>query len=198
MIDDPDEADYMDYIQRKQGVKISDSVRARVDKILALQGRNKSLGEAKLGELRVPVKQFGKRGDLPESLRVLMGEETNPFVKFSQTVANLTSIIQRYTLVDRVNQAARNSGLSSLIIPRPVIQALKKEKLSRNNMISLGQQMGIIPVGETYKTTSKDLRNKILEKLRSDYTEVTETKSPMYGKWVSNDFLSLFQQTLLS
>jgi len=197
VIDDPDEADYMDYIQRKQGVKISDSVRARVDKILALQGRNKSLGEAKLGELRVPVKQFGKRGDLPESLRVLMGEETNPFVKFSQTVANLTSIIQRYTLVDRVNQAARNSGLSSLIIPRPVIQALKKEKLSRNNMISLGQQMGIIPVGETYKTTSKDLRNKILEKLRSDYTEVTETKSPMYGKWVSNDFLSLFQQTPL-
>jgi len=197
VIDDPDEADYMDYIQRTQGTKIADSVAARVDKILSLQGRNKSLGEPKLGELRVPVKQFGKRGDLPESLRVLMGEETNPFVKFSQTVTNLTSIIQRYTLVDRVNQAARNSGLSSLIIPRPVIQALKKEKLSRSNMLSLGQQMGIIPAGETWKATSKELRNKILEKLRSDYTEVTEPKSPMHGKWVSNDFLSLFKQTPL-
>lgn len=211
VIDDPDEADYMNYVQRTQETKIADSVRARVDKILALQGRNKSLGEAKLGELRVPVKQFGKRGDLPESLRVLMGEETNPFVKFSQTVANLTSIIQRYTLVDRVNQAARNSGLSSLIIPRPVIQALKKEKLSRANMVSLAKQMGIIPdldltdegkvpefvIALQNRKKSKELRNKILEKLRSDYTEVTETKSPMYGKWVSNDFLSLFKQTPL-
>jgi len=198
--DDPDENDYMRFVEQEMGTKIADKARAKVDGILALRGQSKSMGESKLGELRVPSKQFKQRSELPDSLRKLMGEETNPFVKFSQTVTNLTSIIERYTLVDRVNQAARNSGLSSLIIPHSVVKALKDEKLSWGNMNSLAKQMRLIDPDDTAannKRTTKALRNMILDKLRADYTEVTESKSPMHGKWVANDFLSLFQQTPL-
>ena len=197
---EPDEDDYMAFVQQEMSKKISDDARKKVNGILELKGQSKSMGESKLGELRVPSKQFKQRSELPESLRKLMGEETNPFVKFSQTVTNLTSIIERYTLVDRVNQAARNTGLSSLIVPQSVVKALKDAKLSWDNMNSLALQMRLIDPNDktaNNKRTVGKLRDMIMDKLRADYTEVTETKSPMYGKWVANDFLSLFQQTPL-
>ncbi len=196
----PDQDDYMAFVQQEFGKKISDNARKKVNGILELKGQSKSMGDSKLGELRVPSKQFKQRSDLPDSLRKLMGEETNPFVKFSQTVTNLTSIIERYTLVDRVNQAARNSGLNALIVPQSVVKALKDAKLSWGKMNSLAIQMRLIDPDDTAtnnKRTVAQLRNMIMDKLRADYTEITEQKSPMYGKWAANDFLTLFQQTPL-
>jgi hypothetical protein len=197
VIEDPDEVDYMNYVQRKDGLKIANSVRARVNEIVSIQGQKKSGGDSALGELRVPSKQLGKRGDLPESLRNFMGEEKNPFVKLSQTFTNLNSIIEQYTLVDQVNQAARNSGLNALIISQPIVAALKKDKLKGANLLSLARQMNIIPVDQPFKGNSDVLRNLILDKLQLEYTQVNESKSPMNGKYVSNDFLQLFKQTPL-
>ena len=197
VIEDPDEVDYMNYVQRKDGLKIANSVRAKVNKIIDLQGRKKSGGDSELGELRVPSKQLGKRGDLPESLRNFMGEEKNPFVKLSQTFTNLNSLIQQYTLVDKVNQAAKNSGLNALIISEPIVAALKKNKLSSADMMSLARQMKIITIDQGFKGKSDVLRNMIIDKLQLEYTQVNESKSPMYGKYVSNDFLELFKQTPL-
>ena len=197
VIEDPDEVDYMNYVQRKDGLKIANSVRARVNEIVSIQGQKKSGGDSALGELRVPSKQLGKRGDLPESLRNFMGEEKNPFVKLSQTFTNLNSIIEQYTLVDQVNQAARNSGLNALIISQPIVAALKKDKLKGANLLSLARQMNIIPANEAVTEKSEVLRNLILDKLQLEYTQVNESKSPMNGKYVSNDFLQLFKQTPL-
>jgi hypothetical protein len=196
-IEDPDEVDYMNYVQRKDGLKIANSVRAKVNNIVGIQGQKKSGGDSTLGGLRVPSKQLGKRGDLPESLRNFMGEEKNPFVKLSQTFTNLNSLIQQYTLVDQVNQAARNSGLSALIVSQPIVSALKKNNLKGVNLLSLARQMNIIPVDQEFKGKSDALRNMILDKLQLEYTQVNESKSPMNGKYVSNDFLELFKQTPL-
>jgi hypothetical protein len=126
-----------------------------------------------------------------------MGEEKNPFVKLSQTFTNLNSIIGQYTLVDQVNQAARNSGLNALIVSQPIVAALKKNTLKGANLLSLARQMNIIPVDQGFKGASDVLRNLILDKLQLEYTQVDESKSPMYGKYVSNDFLQLFKQTPL-
>jgi hypothetical protein len=197
VIEDPDEIDYMNYVQRKDGLKIANSVRTKVNNIVGIQGQKKSGGDSALGELRVPSKQLGKRGDLPESLRNFMGEEKNPFVKLSQTFTNLNSLIQQYTLVDQVNQAARNSGLSALIVSQPIVSALKKNNLKGVNLLSLARQMNIIPVDQEFKGKSDVLRNMILDKLQLEYTQVNESKSPMNGKYVSNDFLELFKQTPL-
>lgn len=197
VIEDPDEVDYMNYVQRKDGIKIANSVRTKVNNIVVIQGQKKSGGDSALGELRVPSKQLGKRGDLPESLRNFMGEEKNPFVKLSQTFTNLNSLIQQYTLVDQVNQAARNSGLNALIVSQPIVSALKKNNLKGVNLLSLARQMNIIPVDQEFKGKSDVLRNMILDKLQLEYTQVNESKSPMNGKYVSNDFLELFKQTPL-
>lgn len=197
IVEDPTLEDYAMYVQAKDGLKIANSVRAKVNNIVDIQGQKKSGGESALGELRVPSKKLGKRGDLPESLRNFMGEEKNPFVKMSQTFTNLNSIIQQYTLVDQVNQAARNSGLNSLIVSQPIVAALKKGKLRPANLLSLARQMNIIPVDEGYKGQSSTLRNLVLDKLQLEYTQVSDSKSPMNGKYISNDFLQLFKQTPL-
>lgn len=197
VMESPDFADYMNYVQGKYGLKIANSVRTKVNNIVGIQGQKKSGGDSALGDLRVPSKQLGKRGDLPESLRNFMGEEKNPFVKLSQTFTNLNSLIQQYTLVDQVNQAARNSGLNALIVSQPIVSALKKNKLNGANLLSLARQMNIIPVDQGFKGKPDVLRNMILDKLQLEYTQVAESKSPMYGKYVSNDFLKLFEQTPL-
>lgn len=197
VMEDPDEIDYMNYVQGKDGLKIANSVRTKVNNIVGIQGQKKSGGDSALGELRVPSKQLGKRGDLPESLRNFMGEEKNPFVKLSQTFTNLNSLIQQYTLVEQVNQAARNSGLNALIISQPIVAALKKNTLKGGKLLSLARQMKIISIDEGFKGNSDVLRNLILDKLQLEYTQVDESKSPMYGKYVSNDFLKLFEQTPL-
>lgn len=197
IVEDPTLEDYAMYVQAKDGLRIANSVRAKVNNIVDIQGQKKSGGESALGELRVPSKKLGKRGDLPESLRNFMGEEKNPFVKMSQTFTNLNSIIQQYTLVDQVNQAARNTGLNALIVSQPIVAALKKGKLRPANLLSLARQMNIIPVDEGYKGQSSTLRNLVLDKLQLEYTQVNESKSPMNGKYISNDFLQLFKQTPL-
>ena len=197
VMEDPEGVDYMNYVKEKDGLKIANSVRAKVNNIVSIQGQKKSGGDSALGDLRVPSKQLGKRGDLPESLRNFMGEEKNPFAKLSQTFTNLNSIIEQYTLVDQVNQAARNSGLNALIISQPIVAALKKNKLNGENLLSLARQMKIIPVDQPFKGKSDVLRNMILDKLQLEYTQVNESKSPMNGKYVSNDFLELFKQTPL-
>lgn len=81
-------------------------------------------GSKDLGKLRIPTKKLKQRQDLPIELMDYMGVEKDPYIKFSQTIATLTNMVQQFTLVDRVNEIAQRSDLGDLIVTTPIVRAI--------------------------------------------------------------------------
>jgi len=178
-------------------------------------------GSKELGKLRIPTKKLRERRDLPIELMEYLGVEKDPYIKFSQTIATLTNMVQQFTLTDRVNEIAQRSNLGDLIITGTVIRNLEKNELSFSKLVELGRTMGVIEKGESlgqfYKRMGLDdltigdttdrigdtvkekegVHSAVYDFFKKNYTTIEETKSPMKGKAVKNDFVSMLKQTPL-
>ena len=177
-------------------------------------------GSQDLGKLRIPTKKLRERKDLPIELMDYLGVEKDPYIKFSQTIATLTNMVQQFTLTDRVNEIAQQSNLGDLIVTKSVIQKLEKNLLSFSQLVDLGRDIGLIEKGESlvgfYKRVGLDelvdkdgnrIKDSKAEKdgmyaavydyFKKNYTLITEKKSPMNGKAVKNDFAGMLKQTPL-
>lgn len=177
-------------------------------------------GSQDLGKLRIPTKKLRERKDLPVELMDYLGVEKDPYIKFSQTIATLTNMVQQFTLTDRVNEIAQQSNLGDLIVTKSVIQKLEKDLLSFSQLVDLGRDIGLIEKGESlvgfYKRVGLDelvdkdgnrIKDSKAEKdgmyaavydyFKKNYTLITEKKSPMNGKAVKNDFAGMLKQTPL-
>lgn len=184
--------------------KVNAKLRTLEDLSAAKRGQAGGLtGDPSLGQLRVPTKQFRQKKDLPIELRKMMGEETDPFVRFSHTVSNLSNITSQYTLVNRINEIAQLSGMSNLIITKSFWRGLEDNTLSMNQLDNIGKQMGLIPptsginawMGENGHRTKSEAALALLDYFRENYTKIEEPKSPMNGKAVRNDFVSQLKLT---
>jgi hypothetical protein len=80
--------------------------------------------DTSLGGLRVPTRSFKGKQDLPVELRTFLGEERNPFIKFTTTVNNLANIYGQYGLVSRVNKAGQNAGTGDIIVTKAIANAI--------------------------------------------------------------------------
>ena len=202
--------------------RVSDSLRALEE--AAEQQRNgygEGLsGSRDLGKLRLPTKKLRERLDLPIELMEYLGVEKDPYIKFSQTIATLTNMVQQFTLTDRVNDIAQRSNLGDLIITGTTIRNLEKNTLSFSKLVELGRTMGVIERGESladfYKRMGYDellddfgnrtndvpaqkeaIHSAVYDFFKKNYTQIQEKKSPMNGKAVKNDFVSMLKQTPL-
>jgi len=177
-------------------------------------------GSRDLGKMRIPTKKLRERKDLPVELMDYLGVEKDPYIKFSQTIATLTNMVQQFTLTDRVNEIAQQSNLGDLIITKSVIQKLEKDLLSFSKLVDLGRDTGLIQKGESlvdfYKRVGLDelvdqdgnrikdskaerdgMYSAVYDYFKKNYTVITEKKSPMNGKAVKNDFAGMLKQTPL-
>jgi hypothetical protein len=207
----PDEFDsYLTYIYSNKDLifkitkRVQDKLRTLEDLSAAKKGTSGGLtGDPKLGQLRVPTKQFREKKDLPIELRKMMGEETDPFVKFSHTVSTLANITSQYTLVDRINEIAQLSGMNNLIITKPFWKGLNDNTLSMAQLQDIGKQMGVIPPNSSINEWMKEggMKDKsqatlaLRDYFNETYTVIEEDKSPMKGKAVRNDFVSMLKLT---
>jgi len=218
--------DVVMYVEATQKTKIrkrvSDSLRELEE---ASKRQREGYGEGlsgtrDLGKLRLPTKKFKERLDLPIELMEYLGVEKDPYVKFSQTIATLTNMVQQFTLTDRVNEIAQRSNLGDLILTGTTIRNLEKNTLSFSQLVELGRTMGVIEKGESlvdfYKRlgynelideqgnrkgdtpAEKDaVHSAVYDFYKKNYTKIEEKKSPMNGKAVKNDFVSMLKQTPL-
>ena len=177
-------------------------------------------GSRELGKMRIPTKKLRERKDLPIELMDYLGVEKDPYIKFSQTIATLTNMVQQFTLTDRVNEIAQQSNLGDLIITKSVIKRLENNLLNFSQLVDLARDTGLMEKGESlvefYKRVGlnelvdKDgnrTRDQIAEReavyealynyFKKNYTVITESKSPMNGKAVKNDFAGMLKQTPL-
>ena len=220
----------MEDIERYVGVEEITKVRNRVnDSLRALEeaaekqrgGYGEGLaGSRDLGKLRLPTKKLRERLDLPIELMEYLGVEKDPYIKFSQTIATLTNMVQQFTLTDRVNEIAQRSNLGDLIITGSTIRNLEKNTLSFSRLVELGRTMGIIQRGESLAefyermgynelvdeqgnrkgdtASEKDaIHSVVYDFYKKNYTRIEEKKSPMNGKAVKNDFVGMLKQTPL-
>jgi len=184
--------------------KVQDKLRTLESLSAAKRGQAGGLtGDPSLGQLRVPTKQFRQKKDLPIELRKMMGEETDPFVRFSHTVSNLANITSQYTLVNRINEIAQLSGMSNLIITKSFWRGLEENTLNLRQLDDIGKQMGLIPATSSINAwmtengygTKDEAALALLDYFRENYTKIAEPKSPMNGKAVRNDFVSQLKLT---
>lgn len=175
-------------------------------------------GSKDLGKLRIPTKKLKQRQDLPIELMDYMGVEKDPYIKFSQTIATLTNMVQQFTLVDRVNEIAQRSDLGDLIVTTPVVRAIMAtdpEKRLGVRAEQFARDLGLIGKEESfddfYTRTGGELidgqppafpsdqidyiEDKLKDYFIENYTVIEEKKSPMSGKAVKNDFVSMLKQT---
>lgn len=208
---DPDDIDsYIEFVYQDKATqrKIIDGVNSALTALekasAANRGKGTDLtGTAELGQLRVPTKKFKQKKDLPVELRRFLGEEVDPFAKMSNTISTLTSITAQYTLVERINDIAQGSGLSNLIITKPVWKGLVDDKLSTAQMTDMGKQMGVIPADQSLADFMKEKDIKTMGQLRTElkrffdenYQVIEESKSPMKGKAIKKDFVSMLKLT---
>lgn len=218
--------DVVMYVEATQKTKIrkqvSDSLRGLEE---AAERQREGYGEGlsgsrDLGKLRIPTKKLKGRLDLPIELMEYLGIEKDPYVKFSQTIATLTNMVQQFTLTDRVNEIAQRSNLGDLILTGTTIRNLEKNTLSFSQLVELGRTMGVIQKGESLVDFYKRLGyNELLDEqgnrkgdtpaekeaihsavydfYKKNYTRIEEKKSPMNGKAVKNDFVGMLKQTPL-
>lgn len=208
----PDVVDeYVEYIMgtaKEKGSiykKISNNVGKTLNALDAASARQAANleGDPSLGQLRVPTKKFRERKDLPQSLRDYLGEIKDPFIKMSHTVATLTEITSQYYLVDRINEIAQQSGITHLIITKPILRGIEEGSLSSTQMTDLGRQIGVIGpeqslkdfMGENELDNMEDLRSFLHDEIQKNYTVIDTAKSPMNGKAVRNDFVSQLKLT---
>jgi hypothetical protein len=119
------------------------------------------------------------------------------------TISTLTSITAQYTLVERINDIAQGSGLSDLIITKPIWKGLVDDKLSTAQMTDMGKQMGVIPADQSLAdfmkekdlTTMGQLRTELKRFFDENYQVIEESKSPMKGKAIKKDFVSMLKLT---
>jgi hypothetical protein len=208
---DPDDLDsYIEFVQQDKNMrrKIIDEVNSALIALekasAANRGKGTDLtGEASLGQLRVPTKKLKQKKDLPVELRRFLGEDVDPFAKMSQTISTLTSITAQYTLVDRINDIAQGSGLSDLIITKSIWKGLVDDKLSTAQMTDMGKQMGVIPADQSLAdfmkekdlTTMGQVRTELKRFFDENYQVIEESKSPMKGKAIKKDFVSMLKLT---
>jgi hypothetical protein len=141
-------------------------------------------GSKDLGKLRIPTKKLKQRQDLPIELMDYMGVEKDPYIKFSQTVVRaIMSKDPEKRLGVRVDQIARDLGL------------IGKEESFDDFYTRTGGQ----PIDGQAPAFPSDRMNYIEDKLKDyfieNYTVIEEKKSPMSGKAVKNDFVSMLKQT---
>jgi hypothetical protein len=177
-------------------------------------------GTKDLGKLRIPTKKLKQRQDLPIELMDYMGVEKDPYIKFSQTVATLTNMVQQFTLVDRVNEIAQRSDLGDLIVTTPLVRAIiatDPEKRLGVRAEQVARDLGLIGKEESfedfYTRTGGELidgqtpafpsdqidyiEDRLKDYFLENFTVIEEKKSPMTGKAVKNDFVSMLKQTPL-
>jgi hypothetical protein len=218
--------DVVMYVEATQKTKIkkrvSDSLRGLEEGAKRQrEGYGEGLsGTRDLGKLRLPTKKFKEKLDLPIELMEYLGVEKDPYAKFSHTIATLTNMVQQFTLTDRVNEIAQRSNLGDLILTGTTIRNLEKNSLSFSQIVELGRTMGVIQKGESLVDFYKRLGyNELLDEqgnrkgdtpaekdavhsavydfYKKNYTKIEEKKSPMNGKAVKNDFVSMLKQTPL-
>ena len=223
----PDEFDdIIMYVEATQKTKIKKKV---ADSLRALEeaseqqrgGYGEGLaGTRELGKLRLPTKKLRERKDLPIELMEYLGIEKDPYIKFSQTIATLTNMVQQFTLTDRVNDIAQRSNLGDLILTGTTIRNLEKNTLSFSQLVELGRTMGVIERGETLSefydrmgfnelldeegrrkgdtpAEKEAIHSAVYDFYKKNYTRIEERKSPMNGKAVKNDFVGMLKQTPL-
>lgn len=129
-----DDGQVLEYVERTKRSQIESEVKAYIKKLKKtadeVSGRKTSnglVGDTKLGPLRVPTKKFKTRNDLPLDLRTFLGEETDPFIKFSTTIGTLSRIYAQYGLVSNVNKAAQRAGVGDIAMPPAVYNAILKD-----------------------------------------------------------------------
>ena len=197
--------------------KVNNSLRGLEEAALANRGRygDGLSGAKELGKLRIPTKKLKQRLDLPIELQDYLGIEKDPYIKFSQTIATLTNMTQQFTLADRVNEIAQRSQIGNLILTGSVLKQLQKGNMTSRDMLQLAQDTGLMNPGETNEDFAKrmgykdfadmegelelrsNLQQILLDYIKKNYTVIEEKKSPMNGKAVKNDFVSMLKMTPL-
>jgi predicted DNA-binding protein YlxM (UPF0122 family) len=197
--------------------KVNNSLRGLEEAALANRGRygDGLSGAKELGKLRIPTKKLKQRLDLPIELQDYLGIEKDPYIKFSQTIATLTNMTQQFTLADRVNEIAQRSQIGNLILTGSVLKQLQKGNMTSRDLLQLAQDTGLMNPGETNEDFAKrmgyrdfadmegelelrsNLQQILLDYVKKNYTVIEEKKSPMNGKAVKNDFVSMLKMTPL-
>ena len=202
--------------------RVTDSLRSLEEAAASQRGsRGEGLsGSSDLGKLRLPTKKLKGRKELPLELMEYLGVEKDPYAKFSQTIATLTNMVQQFTLTDRVNEIAQRSNLGDLILTGTTVRNLTNNRLSFSRLVELGRTMGVIQRGESlvdfYKRTGYNdlldeqgnrkgdtetekeaIQSMVYDFYKRNYTRIDDKRSPMNGKAVKNDFVSMLKQTPL-
>jgi len=179
-------------------------------------------GDPEMAGIRTKGKNLLRRQDLPESLRKMMGEEDNPFIRMVTSVTNVAEMTSNFTLIDKLNEVSRESGMGAMILRGYTFKGLvrdlkdnmptgvsfnevKLERLARDMgllssdapLSSLMKEQGLeVEINkENGKEDYSQIQNYIKNFFEDNYTLVTDKKSPMYGKAVSKEFLSMVKQT---
>ena len=198
-------------------LKYYDDVATNRDKI-----RRGISGDPEMAGIRTKGKNLVRRKDLPESLRKMMGEEDNPFVRMVTTVTNVAEMNSNFTLIEKLNEVSRQSGMGSMVLRSYVFQGLVRDlkgnmptgvSFSEVKLEQLAREMGLLsndaPLSslmeeqgleieinkENGKEDYRQVQNYIKNFFEDNYTLVQDKKSPMYGKAVSNEFLGMIKQS---
>jgi len=174
-------------------------------------------GDPEMAGIRTKGKNLLRRQDLPESLRKMMGEEDNPFIRMVTSVTNVAEMTSNFTLIDKLNEVSRESGMGAMILRGYTFKGLVRDlkgnmptgvTFSEEKLEQLARDMGLLssdaPLSSLMKAQGlegkdredyRQVQNYIKNFFEDNYTLVTDKKSPMYGKAVSKDFLSMVKQT---
>lgn len=166
-------------------------------------------GDPDMAQVRVKGKNLMRRQDLPESLRKMMGEEDNAYVRMVTSVTNIAQMNANFTMIYKLNEISRESGMGPMIL-RPMEYSPMRQVsnnpeivLTPDNLTGFAITLGLIDsdmnVQDLMKQQGfKDIRQAqdfILDFFQDNYTVVNDKRSPMDGKAVSNEFLSMVKQT---
>lgn len=166
-------------------------------------------GDPDMSDVRIRSKNLMRRQDLPESLRKMMGEEDNAFIRMVTSVTNLAQMNANFTMINKLNEISRENGMGSMIL-RPseydrVNQLVQDstEKLSDETLTGIARILGLLESNETVSDligrndieNSEDAQRYIANFFKDNYTVIKDKRSPMDGKAVSNEFLSMVKQT---
>jgi len=166
-------------------------------------------GDPDMSDVRIRSKNLMRRQDLPESLRKMMGEEDNAFIRMVTSVTNLAQMNANFTMINKLNELSRENGMGSMIL-RPseydrVNQLVQDstEKLSDETLTGIARILGLLESNETVSDligrndieNSEDAQRYIANFFKDNYTVIKDKRSPMDGKAVSNEFLSMVKQT---
>ena len=166
-------------------------------------------GDPEMAQVRVKGKNLMKRKDLPESLRKMMGEEDNPYIRMVTSVTNIAQMNANFTMINKFNEISRESGMGPMIL-RPVEYSQMKKVLADPELdlapevlTKFARTLGLIDpdvdvqviMDEQGFENIRQAQDFISDFFQDNYTVVNDSRSPMNGKAVSNEFLDMVKQT---